>query len=305
MLVTHLPQVQALLRVGVVVRGATRPVRLMLGCVFAAQCDVVKHKYAAATQPCLCFKRTRWPSKKQAVLDALFGTLQDVTGPLHLRETMHFADRMVMDGAPPLVGEPGTPEHQCSVVQSPLLAVNPRQIVPIPLHATQGITHRLLRLAVEMVMVGRSANDGAVDRRQAGAAFALELVELLYEKAQVRPTFYHGGLFIEHDCHAIGDNTAVLCDALVGKVVEVHLAAYKQAWRLWNSVRVPLNRVGTIPAQEVSQFRAYTAAMVTLLKGSFPWLSISPKLHILMFHVPDSLDAFGSIGLYGEQGLEA
>jgi len=45
--------------------------------------------------------------------------------------------------------------------------------------------------------------------------------------------------------------------------------------------------------------------MVTFLIGSFPWLSISPKLHILMFHAPDVLDAFGSIGLYGEQGLEA
>jgi len=45
--------------------------------------------------------------------------------------------------------------------------------------------------------------------------------------------------------------------------------------------------------------------MVILLKGSFPWLFISPKLHILMFHAPDVLEAFGSIGLYGEQGLEA
>jgi len=45
--------------------------------------------------------------------------------------------------------------------------------------------------------------------------------------------------------------------------------------------------------------------MVTLLKGSFEWLSISPKLHILVFHAPEILERSDSIGLYGEQGLAA
>ena len=45
--------------------------------------------------------------------------------------------------------------------------------------------------------------------------------------------------------------------------------------------------------------------MVTLLKGSFGWFSISPKFHILVFHASDFLEMWGSIGLYGEQGLEA
>jgi len=45
--------------------------------------------------------------------------------------------------------------------------------------------------------------------------------------------------------------------------------------------------------------------MVPLLAGTFPWLSISVKLHILMFHAPEVLDAFRSIGLHGEQGLKA
>jgi len=30
--------------------------------------------------------------------------------------------------------------------------------------------------------------------------------------------------------------------------------------------------------------------MVTLLKGSIGWLSISPKMHILLFHSPDVLE---------------
>jgi len=299
MLVTHLPQVSALLRDGVLVRGVRRPVRLMLGCDYAAQCNVVGHNGSTATQPCLSCKRTRWPSKQQAVLDAIYGTLQDVTGGQHLRKATHFADRKVIAGGTPAVGEPGTPEHHCSVVRSPLLVINPRQIVPIPLHTTQGINRQFLRLAIEMVMVGRSATDGAADGRRAGAAFALELVKLLHEKVRVKPMSYHGSLFVGRDCHTIGDNSAVVCDALVGKASQAHLPAYKQAWCLWNRARKTLNRACIIPAQEAAQFRTDAAAMVTLLNGSFPWLSISPKLHIFMFHAPDFLDAFGSIGLYG------
>ena len=96
-------------------------------------------------------------------------------------------------------------------------------------------------------MVSRSATDGAADGRQAGAAFSLELVKLLYEKVRVRPTSYHGGLFIGRDCHTIGDNSAVICDALVGKASQAHLSAYKQAWCLWNRARKTLNRACIIP----------------------------------------------------------
>jgi len=70
-------------------------------------------------------------------------------------------------------------------------------------------------------------------------------------------------------------------------------------------VRKTLNRAAVIPADEVARFRKDTAAMVCLLKSSFPRLSISPKLHILMCHALEFLESFGSIGLYGEQGLEA
>jgi len=43
--------------------------------------------------------------------------------------------------------------------------------------------------------------------------------------------------------------------------------------------------------------------MVALLKSSFPWPSISPKLHILMCHAPDVLESLGSIMIYGEHRL--
>ena len=56
-------------------------------------------------------KRTRWKGVKQAAIDALFGTLQDVSGDNHLRERTHFADRMTVDDASRTSGETGAPDH--------------------------------------------------------------------------------------------------------------------------------------------------------------------------------------------------
>ena len=126
MLEIHLPQLDALLLDGVWVRGVRRSVRLLLGSDYAAQSDVLGHKGASATQPCLFFRSTRSPSGTQAVLDAAYGTLQEVFVSRHLREATHYSDRMAADSGTPPVGEPGTSEHRCSVERSPLLAINPK-----------------------------------------------------------------------------------------------------------------------------------------------------------------------------------
>jgi len=299
MLETHLPKIDSLLRDGVGVRGVRRPVRLILGYDYAAQCNVVGHKGASATQPCLHCLSTRSSSEKQNVLDVADGTPQDLVVGRTLREATHFSHRMASGGAMLMVGQPGPPRHHSSVERRPLLAVHPRQIVPIPLHTTQEVNHRYLRLAIVMVMVQRSAIDGPLSWRQAGTDFAEELVQLRHEKVRVRPTSFHGGLFIGRDCHTIGDHGDVICAALKGKVSQDHLYAYERASSLWNRVRRTLNRAVIIPAVESARFRADTAAMVTLLKRSFPWLSISPKLYILMCHAPYFLECFRSIGLYG------
>lgn len=60
-----------------------------------------------------------------------------------------------------------------------------------------------------------------------------------------------------------------------------------------------------IGADETKAFRANAEQLVAGLKKAFPWVDISPKLHILLFHAPDDLERFRSLGLYGEQALEA
>ena len=284
MLVTHLPQVDSLLRDGVWVEGVRRRVRLLIGSDYAAHCDVLWHKRASETNPCLGCKSTRWLRKAWKLLDAAFSTLQDVVVLRHLRAAPHFAGRMVAEDAAPTVGTPGISEHDCSVARSPLLAIYPRRIVPKPLHTTQGYTHRYLHLGVEMVMVFRRASDGAVASLQADATFAAELVELVHERMLVRPTSYHYGLCIDRDCHTIGENSAHVCVALKGKVSENHLATYERSCSLWNRVRKALKRTSIIPTDKAAQLPADTSSMVILLKGSFAWISISPKLHVLMCH---------------------
>jgi len=60
-------------------------------------------------------------------------------------------------------------------------------------------------------------------------------------------------------------------------------------------------RAAEVHASEARESRANAQLFVRNLKRSFPWVNISPKLHILMYHALDFLDLFGSIGLYGEQ----
>jgi len=179
---------------------------------------------------------------------------------------------MASDGGTPPVGKHRTYEQRCSVERSPLLAINPKQILPIPLHTTQGDNHRYLRLAIEMGMVCRNASDGASAGRKAGANFSLELVRLLHKKGRVRPTPYHGGLSIGRDCCIIGKNCAIVCAALKGKVSQTHLAPQKLAWSLWNGVGKTLYWAAVAPTDEVARFRSDTAAMVISLISSFPSL---------------------------------
>lgn len=262
------------------VRGVRRPVRLLLGGDHASQCDILRHKGASATQPCLYCLSTRSPSMAQKVLDAVKGTLQDLVVSRPLWETEHFTSRMLAEGAAPGIGD------RRSVEKRPLLSIIPGEIVPILLHATIGINFRCLRVATEVVMMCSRASQDAAGWRQAGTACGLELVEALHTEVRVKPTPFQRGLFIGRDCHTIGENSAVVCALLKGRVTDGHLAAYEQVGSVWNRVRLTLNRASVVPADEAQQFQVDTAAMVALSKTSFPWLSILPKLHILMSHAP-------------------
>jgi len=156
--------------------------------------------------------------------------------------------------------------------------------VLIPLHLLLGITLRLLRLAVELDISCR-CKDG-------GESFAYELAETLRRVVRVGPVPFHGGVFIRRHCHKIAEGRDAVCRTLLGLVPEHQHQAYERLWLLWGRLGRTLNRVAVVQADEIRQFRTDARSFVRLMKRSFPWVSVSPKLHILLHHAPAIMERF-------------
>jgi len=155
----------------------------------------------------------------------------------------------------------------------------------------------LLRLAIELIISCRG--------RGAGLSFAYGLAETLRLIVRVCPAPYHGGVIIGRDCQTITEASEAVCRTLLGLVSEKDHATYRRLWVLWKTLARTMNRAAFVHADESKSFRSNAQSFVRHMKRSFPWVKASPKLHILMYNAPDFLDRFGSIGLYGEQSIEA
>lgn len=298
MLESHVAQIQDLFLYGVVVGGHRRAVRLFLSGNYEALCTVVGHKGPSATMPCLWCLRLRAPSRAQGALDAKYGTLQDVKPPPPLTVPRLYSQLLGMREALMRTRiETMSQATHLSVENIPLVAVDPRQIVRLPLHLTIGVTLRLLRLAVEAVHLERGA--------AAALLFALELASKLLWGVGVRPVPYHGSNFIGRLCHRIAARSGIVCQALEGFVSEELCSSYAEAWDLWRGIVPTLNRADDIPAAEQQQFTVGAERLVALLAGRYPWVNVSPKLHILLCHAGAFMARFGSLGLYAEQAIEA
>lgn len=69
-------------------------------------------------------------------------------------------------------------------------------------------------------------------------------------------------------------------------------------------VRV-LNRAEVIPRSDIETFDRAAVNLVPPLQRAFAWVSVSVRLHTLAHHAPAFLRRYGSLGIYGEQALEA
>ena len=97
----------------------------------------------------------------------------------------------------------------------------------------------------------------------------------------------------------------MVCRTILGLVQERHHQDYKRLWILWGRLGRTMSRAGLVEVSEVRQFRANARDFVQLMKRGFPWVSVSPKLHIVLHHAPEFLERFGSIGLKGEQAVKS
>jgi len=289
MLAPHVAQILRLRYTGVVVGGHRRAVRVFVNSDFPAITNTVGHKGP-------CCLGMKCPTKAHSLLDEAFGTLQDLhcihppRTAAHLREMQE-----AYEGLGQIPAELGLAAHM-PVERSPVTIVPPSQIVPFPLHITIGITARPLRLAIEAVTQER----GPVDGRQ----FAYQLAAILSVHIGVESVPYQGGNFIGRHCHTIASGCGKIEDALHPLVSVPRFTAYERAWELWRGVLSTLNRAALILPAKQARFKASARAFVSLLQGSFPWMSISPKLHVLFARTWEVMGLWGSKGLYGEQAIE-
>jgi len=244
--------------------------------------------------PCPCCLGMKCPSEAHSLLDWAFGTLQDLdyTHPprtaAHLREMQE-----AYGGSGRTPAELGLATH---VSLEPVIVVPPSPIVPLPLHFTIGITARHLRLTIEAVTQDR----GSVDGRQ----FAHRLAGTLSVNIGVQAVPCHGGNFIGRHCHTIASRCGEIVDALLSCLLpgSPPMSARGSSGEDYCQ---PSIEAALITSAEQARFKADARALVRLLQGSFPWLSISPKLHMLFAHSWEFMGPWGSTGLYGEQAIES
>ena len=236
---------------------------------------------------------TKVPSKAQFFLDQAFGTMQEVSRKHPPRTSNQLFEMLGKDASGHAIAGQGGVNKSLSINLPPTFVFDPRQAVPIPVHLTIGINSRMLRLAVESVIISR----GPVDWMQ----FAYTLADVMGKELRVHPVPYNG---VRH-CHVIAERSVRIGQELMGLLPHARVTTYKKARALWSVLPPTLNRAAIIPAAEQRRLAASATEFVVLLQRHFPWVRISPKLHFLFQYAEDFMRRLGSIGLYGEQAIEA
>jgi len=297
------PDLEDLRTNGITVAGVTRAVHLILMGDYSFTTSFDGHAGASCRFPCVCcccLARPSAISKRLLPRYADYGTMQDGSRAARMPRTLLHKQEMAalfVDGPLATMVDPPPAASTLSYERRPLMVFSPEDIVPMPLHITLGVSPWMLSLGVEAVAV-----DAGAERAE---AYAAALAGALRQDVGVSPAPYWGGTFEGKACHKIGRRLAAVCDVLEGFVPPARAAAYRQACELWTALLPVLNRAVIFGPDERSTFRRQAADFVDLLRSSFEWASITPKLHVLACHAADWLDKYGSLGLFSEQGLEA
>ena len=188
-------------------------------------------------------------------------------------------------------------DEHLSIVFWPLLIIGLTQVSPMPLHLTLGITGSLLRLGIEAVFF----NEGPAQ----ASAYAMNLSMTLRFGVGVTPKLYFGGAFEGRQCPMIARRLSSFFKLLASYVPAEDAAAYRAACRTWAELLPVLSLTSDSSAEDITAFQAGTARFVDGLCGAFPWLTVTPRLHVLCCPASDFLRRFGSLGRYSEQGLES
>jgi len=127
-----------------------------------------------------------------------------------------------------------------SIERRLLMLFASEDIVPMPFHATLGVSPLLPTLGVEAVVL-----DTGAARAQ---KYALERTETRRLDVGVSPAPYWGGRIEGKACHKIGRRLAAVCDALERYLPSARAAAYRRACELWADLLAVLNRAAVFNA---------------------------------------------------------
>jgi len=297
------PDLEDLRTNGVSVAGVTRPVHMTMMGDYSFTTSFDGHAGATCRFPCgycCCLARPSAASKALLPIYADYGIIQDGSRAGRVPRTLLHKSAMsdlYANGPLAAMEDPPAVSITLSYERRPLMVFAPEDIVPMPLHITLGVSPWLLSLGAEAV-----AFDSGASRAE---EYATALSRALRIDVGVSPAPYWGGTFAGRACHKIGRCLAAVCAVLDQFVPPSRAAAYRRSCELWADLLPVLNRASIIAAPERATFRRQAAEFVDLLRSSFEWASITPKLHILACHAADWLDRYGSLGLFAEQGLEA
>ena len=133
------------------------------------------------------------------MLDQAFGTMRDLSRKHPPRASTQCLEILGKDASGHAIAGQGGVHKSPLINLPPILVVDPRQVVRIPVHLTIGINSRKLRLSVESVIISR----GPVD----GMQFAYTLADVLGKELRVHPVPFHGGNFSGRHCHVIAQRS--------------------------------------------------------------------------------------------------
>jgi len=295
--VAHL---QDLLTNGITVNGQLRAVRLFFNGAFAFLSNFCGHMGATCHMSCRWCLVARLPSDNSHEEAATYSNMQRAADKLRvLRTRAHLQSMAVayVSGGNASLETPLPLSKHFAIERCPIFDAYPEKSVPLPLHITLGVTSFLLQLGISAVVEGRG--------EACGRAAALAVGRALVDDARVRPEPYLGGGFEGRSCHKIAAKGVIVCNRLAPYLPPRQLAALRVAWDAWGSLAGVLSRAEEISPIDVTTFDWTGAGLLPPLQAAFPWISVSVKLHVLAHHAPAFLRRFGSLGIYGEQAMEA
>jgi len=195
------------------------------------------------------------------------------------------------------LAHPHALRRHLSIERRPLMVIDAKDVSPMPLHLTLGVTVALLVLAAEAVT--------CFGGEAAALTFCTSMGEILRHGAGVSPAPYSGGTFERRECHRVCCKMALIADLMNSTTPGSGAAAWRGASSSWQGLLPTLNRADTKSDDDFSQFATDSATFVDGLKAGFSLCSVTPKVHALCFHAATFLRRFRSLSRYREQGLEA